>query len=53
MIQTTYHKGFSILNYILSHQKKNAIRKGSRSNLARAAGFEPTTYGLEDRCSIH
>jgi hypothetical protein len=22
-------------------------------DMARAAGFEPTTYGLEDRCSIH
>ena len=22
-------------------------------DLARAAGLEPTTYGLEDRCSIH
>ena len=21
--------------------------------VARAAGLEPTTYGLEDRCSIH
>ena len=33
------------------------VRKGDRrkllKNMARPAGFEPATYGLEVRCSIH
>ena len=37
------------------NDKRGALPNGSlpRPNVARAAGLEPTTYGLEDRCSIH
>jgi hypothetical protein len=32
-----------------------AVLDGARRKLSemRPAGFEPATYGLEDRCSIH
>jgi hypothetical protein len=33
--------------------KELALRSEMRYTVARTAGLEPTTYGLEDRCSIH
>ena len=44
----TKHKGFCILNCIFVIQYKNATRDGSRPDVVRAVGLEPTTYGLED-----
>jgi hypothetical protein len=49
----TQYKDNSILNSILGPKIEDATHDGSRPDVARAAGFEPTTYGLEDRCSIH
>ena len=32
--------------------KKGSLRRGSHLSLVRPLGFEPKTYGLENRCSI-
>ena len=40
-MQTTLHKDFCILNYILRNQNQNAIQYGSRPNRVPETGLEP------------